>query len=172
MKLRISIRYKMLLVIAAVLLLAMGTYLYLATSLFTEDKLAYIYDLNSSLVETLSEQTRALFNSQDPIPDKFPHRIAFNVIPHIDVFEDNGYTREELKMVNETRKILHDDSIAVTATTVRVPVFYGHAEAVTIDGRHWDTSMSAIPRWSRVWPAVTSSRPAIFATAVGRKKKV
>ena len=63
----------------------------------------------------------------------FPHRIAFNCIPHIDVFLDNGYTREEMKMVNETRKILGDETIAVTATAVRVPVFYGHAEAVTIE---------------------------------------
>ncbi len=62
----------------------------------------------------------------------YPHQIAFNCLPHIDVFTDNGYTKEEMKMVNETRKILEDDSIMVSATAVRVPVFFGHSEAVNI----------------------------------------
>ncbi len=62
----------------------------------------------------------------------YPHQIAFNCLPHIDVFTDNGYTKEEMKMVNETRKILEDDSIMVSATTVRVPVFYGHSESVNL----------------------------------------
>jgi aspartate-semialdehyde dehydrogenase len=61
------------------------------------------------------------------------NRIAFNCLPHIDAFLDNGYTKEEVKMVNETRKIMEDDSIAVTATTVRVPVFFGHSESVNIE---------------------------------------
>ena len=60
----------------------------------------------------------------------YPHQIAFNCLPHIDVFLENGYTKEEMKMVNETRKIMEDDSIMVSATTVRVPVFFGHSEAV------------------------------------------
>jgi aspartate-semialdehyde dehydrogenase len=63
----------------------------------------------------------------------YPHQIAFNVLPHIDVFMPNGYTKEEMKMVNETKKIMGDDSIAVTATTVRVPVAYGHSESVNIE---------------------------------------
>ena len=63
----------------------------------------------------------------------FPHPIAFNCIPHIDVFEENGYTKEEMKVVRETKKIMNDDSIAVTCTAVRVPVFIGHSEAVTIE---------------------------------------
>ena len=63
----------------------------------------------------------------------YPHQIAFNVLPHIDVFLPNGYTKEEMKMVNETRKIMGDDSIRVTATTVRVPVLYGHSESVNIE---------------------------------------
>ncbi len=63
----------------------------------------------------------------------YPHRIAFNCLPHIDVFLENGYTKEEMKMVNETQKIMGDDTIRVTATTVRVPVFYGHSEAVNIE---------------------------------------
>ncbi len=63
----------------------------------------------------------------------YPHQIAFNCLPHIDVFLDNGYTKEEMKMVNETRKILSDPEIMVSATAVRVPVFYGHSEAVNIE---------------------------------------
>lgn len=84
-------------------------------------------------VEELAAQVRALFNNQELPRQVYPHRIAFNCFPHIDVFLENGYTKEEMKMVNETRKILGDDSIRVTATTVRVPVFYGHSEAVNIE---------------------------------------
>ena len=65
----------------------------------------------------------------------YPHQIAFNCLPQIDVFLENGYTKEEMKMVNETRKIFEDQTIGVTATTVRVPVFYGHSEAVNIETR-------------------------------------
>jgi aspartate-semialdehyde dehydrogenase len=63
----------------------------------------------------------------------YPHQIAFNCLPHIDVFMDNGYTREEMKMVNETRKIMEDPEIQVSATAVRVPVFYSHSEAVNVE---------------------------------------
>jgi aspartate-semialdehyde dehydrogenase len=66
-------------------------------------------------------------------PKKFPHPIAFNCLPHIDDFLDNGYTKEEMKMVNETHKILHDDGIRVTATTVRVPVYYAHSESINVE---------------------------------------
>jgi aspartate-semialdehyde dehydrogenase len=66
-------------------------------------------------------------------PKKFQHPIAFNVLPHIDSFMDNGYTKEEMKMVNETRKILHNDKLRVTATTVRVPVFHGHSESINVE---------------------------------------
>ncbi len=86
-------------------------------------------------MEELGRQTAALLNFQEAKPDKFTRQIAFNVIPHIDVFMDNGYTREEMKMVWETRKILEDASIQVNPTAVRVPVFYGHAEAVHIETR-------------------------------------
>jgi aspartate-semialdehyde dehydrogenase len=86
-------------------------------------------------MEELGRQTAALLNFQQVEPDKFPAQIAFNVIPHIDVFQDNGYTREEMKMVWETRKILEDEAILVNPTCVRVPVFYGHAEAVHIETR-------------------------------------
>jgi aspartate-semialdehyde dehydrogenase len=67
--------------------------------------------------------------------DFYPHPIDLNTLPHIDVFLDNGYTKEEMKMVNETHKILRDDSIAVTATTVRVPVWGGHSESVNVEFR-------------------------------------
>ena len=87
------------------------------------------------LVETLAGQTAALLNGRplDLEDDEKP--IAFNAIPHIDAFQDNGYTREEMKMVWETRKILEDDSILVNPTTVRIPVFFGHSEAVNIETR-------------------------------------
>ncbi|HXE67366.1 MAG TPA: aspartate-semialdehyde dehydrogenase [Rhodanobacteraceae bacterium] len=86
-------------------------------------------------MEELGRQTAELLNFHSVEPEKFPAQIAFNVIPHIDVFVDNGYTREEMKMVWETRKILEDDSIQVNPTCVRVPVFYGHSEAVHIETR-------------------------------------
>ncbi|MDH5649670.1 MAG: aspartate-semialdehyde dehydrogenase [Gammaproteobacteria bacterium] len=86
-------------------------------------------------IEELAGQTAALLNSK-PIEAKvYPKQIAFNVLPHIDVFLDNGYTKEEMKMVWETNKIFGDDSIMVNPTTVRVPVFYGHSEAVHIETR-------------------------------------
>lgn len=66
-------------------------------------------------------------------PKKFPHPIANNCLPHIDVFLENGYTKEEMKMVEETRKILHDDSLRITATTVRVPVFNSHSESINVE---------------------------------------
>ena len=84
-------------------------------------------------VDELSDQTRAIMNFSECTSSVYPHQIAFNCLPHIDVFLDNGYTKEEMKMVNETRKIMEDDTIAVTATTVRVPVFYGHSESVNIE---------------------------------------
>jgi aspartate-semialdehyde dehydrogenase len=86
-------------------------------------------------IEELGQQTAALLNFQPIKPTRFSKQIAFNVIPHIDDFQDNGYTREEMKMVWETRKILGDESIQVNPTAVRVPVFLGHAEAVHIETR-------------------------------------
>jgi len=84
-------------------------------------------------VDELAAQVRALLACQEAKKEVYPHRIAFNCIPHIDVFLENGYTKEEMKMVDETKKIMGDDRIQVTATTVRVPVFYGHSEAVNIE---------------------------------------
>lgn len=83
-------------------------------------------------IDELAKQTMDLLTFQSVKKEKFSHQIAFNVIPHIDDFQENGYTREEMKMVWETRKILGDDSILVNPTCVRVPVFYGHAESINI----------------------------------------
>ncbi|MBB3229004.1 aspartate-semialdehyde dehydrogenase [Luteibacter sp. Sphag1AF] len=85
--------------------------------------------------EELGKQTAAMLNFQEVETSKFPRQIAFNVIPHIDDFQPNGYTKEEMKMVWETRKILEDNTIQVNPTAVRVPVFYGHSEAVHIETR-------------------------------------
>ena len=84
-------------------------------------------------INELVEQTAALLAGRSPSIAAMPKQIAFNVIPEIDTFQDNGYTREEMKMVWETRKILEDDSIMINPTTVRVPVFYGHSEAVHLE---------------------------------------
>lgn len=89
----------------------------------------------ASGVEELGRQTAQLLNFQTIEPKKFPVQIAFNLIPQIDSFLENGYTKEEMKVVWETRKILEDERIAVSATAVRVPVFYGHSEAVQLETR-------------------------------------
>jgi aspartate-semialdehyde dehydrogenase len=88
-------------------------------------------------IDELFNQTRAMINFLDYEKKVYPHRIAFNCLPHIDSFQDNGYTKEEMKMVNETRKIMEDDTIGVTATTVRVPVFFGHCESVNVETREY-----------------------------------
>ena len=83
-------------------------------------------------IDELHKQVVELLNGRPAECNVYPHRIAFNCLPQIDSFEPNGYTREEMKMVNETRKIMEAD-IRITATTVRVPVFYGHSESVNIE---------------------------------------
>ena len=88
----------------------------------------------------LEEQVKAYAAGTPLQRDVYPHQIAFNCLPHIDSFLDSGYTKEEMKMVNETRKIFEDPTIGVTATAVRVPVFYGHSESVNIET---DTKISA-----------------------------
>ncbi|MEW6324664.1 MAG: aspartate-semialdehyde dehydrogenase [Nitrospirota bacterium] len=84
-------------------------------------------------MDELLEQTRAILGFQSVEEKVYPHQIAFNCLPHIDDFEADGYSKEEMKLVNETRKILGDPSIRITATTVRVPVFRGHSESVNIE---------------------------------------
>jgi aspartate-semialdehyde dehydrogenase len=84
-------------------------------------------------MDELAQQTASLLNFRDVETNVFPHQIAFNCLPHIDFFLDNGYTREEMKMANETKKIMADESIRVTATSVRVPVFRCHSLSVNIE---------------------------------------
>jgi aspartate-semialdehyde dehydrogenase len=84
-------------------------------------------------MEELSQQVAALFNGRELKKEKFPHQIAFNCIPHIDVFMEGGYTKEEWKMIHETRKIFNEPALPVTATTVRVPVFCSHSESVNVE---------------------------------------
>lgn len=87
----------------------------------------------TSGIEELAQQTGELLNGRDAQCSTFPRQIAFNALPQIDVFLDNGYTKEEMKMVWETQKIFADDSIRISATCVRIPVFYGHSEAVQVE---------------------------------------
>jgi len=84
-------------------------------------------------IDELRRQVMAFAKGEQMEVSTFPYQIAFNVLPHIDAFLENGYTKEEMKMVNETRKIMEDDSIRITATTVRVPVFYAHSVSVNIE---------------------------------------
>jgi len=84
-------------------------------------------------IAELEGQVTAIYGNREIVHKVYPHQIAFNCLPHIDAFLENGYTKEEMKMVNETKKIMEDDSILVTATTVRVPVFYGHSESVNVE---------------------------------------
>ncbi|MFT7414441.1 MAG: aspartate-semialdehyde dehydrogenase [Methylophagaceae bacterium] len=94
-------------------------------------------------MDELAKQTAALLNGRPVETSVYPKQIAFNVIPQIDVFEQNGYTKEEMKMVWETKKIMGDESIQVNPTAVRVPVFYGHSEAIHIETRDKITAQQA-----------------------------
>jgi aspartate-semialdehyde dehydrogenase len=94
-------------------------------------------------MDELAKQTAELLNGRPVEAKVYPKRIAFNVLPHIDVFQENGYTKEEMKMVWETKKIMGDDSILVNPTAVRVPVFYGHSEAIHIETKEKITAEQA-----------------------------
>jgi len=87
-------------------------------------------------MEELSNQTKLVIEGQGTVPHVYPHQIAFNVLPHIDVFLDDGYSKEEWKMVHETRKIMHAENMAISATCVRVPVYVGHSEAIHVEFTH------------------------------------
>ena len=125
-------------------------------------------------LEELGRQTAALLNFQPAEPEVYPVQIAFNVIPHGGDFLDNGYTSEEMKLVWETRKILGDDAIAVNATMVHVPVFYGHSEAVWIETRDKLTAararalLEAAPGVEVVDEAVGGGYPTPVTHASGR----
>ena len=87
----------------------------------------------AAAMNELQDQHKALHEGKEPKVEKFAHQLAFNLIPHVDVFTDNGYTKEEMKMYNETRKIMHSDDIKVSATCVRVPVLRAHSEAIWLE---------------------------------------
>jgi aspartate-semialdehyde dehydrogenase len=106
----------------------------------------------TAAIEELRTQTAGNLAGDEPAPSVYPHPIAFNAIPHIDVFEDSGYTGEEVKVGNETRKILHLPDLAVSATCVRVPVIRSHSEAVHIETRE-KISVSEVRRLLREAPA-------------------
>jgi len=87
----------------------------------------------AAAMEELTTQAKLVLEGQNVVPHVYPHQIGFNLLPEIDVFLDNGYTKEEWKMVEETRKIMHAPDIAISATCVRVPIFIAHSEAVTLE---------------------------------------
>jgi aspartate-semialdehyde dehydrogenase len=119
-------------------------------------------------VEELAAQSAALLSGKGPVEAHvIPKQIAFNCVPHIDAFQENGYTKEEMKLLWETRKILEDDTIRVNPTTVRVPVFYGHSEAVHLITRRKITAAQARELLSRA-PGVSvvdEQRPGGYPTA-------
>lgn len=119
-------------------------------------------------IEELANQTAALLNGKPIESAVYPKQIAFNVLPHIDVFMENGYTKEEMKMVWETRKIMGDESIQVNPTAARVPVFYGHSEAVHIETRKKITAVEARALLSKAAGIVVldDRKPGGYATAV------
>lgn len=94
-------------------------------------------------IDELTEQTGAILNDQEHQPEKFMHQIAFNLIPHIDTWQELDYTKEELKMVYETQKILHAPEMRITATTVRVPVYRSHSESINIETEQKLTAQAA-----------------------------
>jgi aspartate-semialdehyde dehydrogenase len=121
-------------------------------------------------IAELEQQSAALLNGRPIAPSVYPAQIAFNVVPQIDVFMDNGYTKEEMKMVWETQKIMGDPGIRVNATTVRVPVFYGHSEAVHIETRDKisvDAARSLLQRAPGV-VVLDERRDGGYPTAVGQ----
>jgi len=124
-------------------------------------------------IEELAGQTAALLNGKKPTINVMPKQIAFNVIPEIDSFQDNGYTREEMKMVWETRKIFEDETLMINPTTVRVPVFYGHSEAVHLETRDAVTA-AEVRQLLSVAPGVTvidDHTPGGYPTAVTEAAK-
>ena len=119
-------------------------------------------------IEELATQTTQLLSGKPITPKVYPKQIGFNVLPQIDVFLENGYTKEEMKMVWETRKIMGDDTIQVNPTAVRVPVFYGHSEAVHIETRAKITANEALELLRKAPGVVVTDerKPGGYPTAV------
>lgn len=108
----------------------------------------------------LEEQHRQLMAGEEPTVEKFAHQLAYNVIPHVDIFMENGYTKEEMKMFHETRKIMHLPELRVSATCVRVPVLRAHSEAVTVETREKISVEQAREAFSRAEGLVVVDDPA------------
>lgn len=100
---------------------------------FIVDSYQAVSGTGAAALEELSEQARAVLEGRSVVPHVYPHQIAFNILPEIDLFLDNGYSKEEWKVIEESRKIMHAENIAISATCVRVPVFIGHSEAIHIE---------------------------------------
>lgn len=125
-------------------------------------------------IEELAKQTAELLSGRSAVCEVYPKQIAFNVLPHIDDFQENGYTREEMKMVWETRKIFEDDNIQVNPTAARVPVFFGHSEAIHIETKD-KISAEEVKNLLRNQPGITlvdkpedSGYPTAVSEAAGK----
>jgi len=107
----------------------------------------------SAAMEELSAQTKLVMEGKGTVPHVYPHQIAFNVLPQVEVFMGNGYTTEEWKMVQETQKILHDSKMSISSTCARVPVFIGHSEAAHLELTR-PTTVEEVHRWLSEAPGV------------------
>jgi len=116
---------------------------------FTVSTYQAVSGTGNAAVEELRVQSRAVLEEGQVVAEVYPYQIAFNLLPEIDVFLDNGYTKEEWKMIEETRKIMHAPDMAISATCVRVPVYVGHSEAVHIEFTHPMSVQEADRFWLR-----------------------
>lgn len=114
----------------------------------------------AAAMDELVQQYTDLAAGREPVVDKFAYQLAYNVIPHIDVFQDNGYTKEEMKMFNETRKIMHEPSLSVSAMCVRVPVMRAHSEAIWVETERPITPEEAREAFAKAQGIVVVDKPA------------
>ncbi|HIT16704.1 MAG TPA: aspartate-semialdehyde dehydrogenase [Candidatus Avimuribaculum pullicola] len=114
----------------------------------------------AAAMDELVQQYTDLAAGREPVVDKFAYQLAYNVIPHIDVFQDNGYTKEEMKMFNETRKIMHEPSLSVSAMCVRVPVMRAHSEAIWVETERPITPEEAREAFAKAQGIVVVDNPA------------
>lgn len=114
----------------------------------------------AAAMDELTKQFQEIADNRTPTIEKFAYQLAYNVIPHIDVFTDNGYTKEEMKMYNETRKIMHSDDIKVSATCVRVPVMRAHSEAIWVETERPVSVEEAVEAFEKAPGLVVKDNPA------------
>ena len=114
----------------------------------------------AAAMDELKEQSAQISRGEEPTVNKFAYQLAFNVIPHIDVFTDNGYTKEEMKMYNETKKIMHAPTLDVSATCVRVPVMRAHSEAIWVETEKPVTTEQARAAFEAAQGVVVMDNPA------------